>query len=42
MLCGWSQTFFFLSLTSLSLSRSDPLRRTSENSQWKGKFLFKL
>jgi hypothetical protein len=34
--------FFSLSLNSLSLSRNNPLKRRSENSQWKGKFLFKL
>jgi hypothetical protein len=41
-----TEAFFPLSLNSLflslSLSRSDPLRRRSENSQWKEKFLFKL
>jgi hypothetical protein len=36
--------FCFLSLNSnsLSLSRSDPLKRKSKNSQWKRKFVFKL
>jgi hypothetical protein len=38
---GWSQTslhFLFLSFNSLSLSKSDLLRRRSENSRWKGSF----
>jgi hypothetical protein len=30
------------SLNSFTLSRSDSLKRSSENSHWKGKFLFKL
>jgi hypothetical protein len=37
------QGFFFVPLLKheLSLSRSDPLKKRSENSQWKGKFVFK-
>jgi hypothetical protein len=37
------EAFYFPLLElSLSLSKSDPLKRRSENSWWKGKFLFKL
>jgi hypothetical protein len=32
---------FFLSLNSNFLSRSDPLKRRSENGRWEGKFVFK-